>query len=107
MNSDAFDKLMESKGEGGKRRLRDLFDRMPIMGQHCRLLAADQMETARHPQPQDFYDFDHGTIPPIYSDAFVTFDNRLIGLIKKAARGKAELITTLAQLQGWIEATCA
>ena len=99
--------LIARKGEGGKRRVGDLFAKMPIMDQHARLFALDAMEKARRPQPQDFYDVEHGTAAPIYADAFVTFDKRLARLVTNAGRGAAELVTSLVDLECWIEQHCA
>ena len=78
-----------------------------MMDQYARLLALDAMEVARRPRPQDFYDLDHGTVPPIYADAFVTLDNRLARLVRDAGRGSADLVTSLADLECWLKRHCA
>ncbi len=102
-----LEKLRARKGEGGERRVRDLFARMPMMDQYARLLALDAMEVARRPRAEDFYDFDHGTGPPIYGDAFVTRDKRLTRLVRDAGRGSADLVTSLADLERWLKRHCA
>lgn len=103
----AFKQLKPRKGEGGNRRVRELFERMPMMDQHARLFALGAMEVRRRSQAQDFYDFDHGTVPPIYADAFVTLDKRLARLVEHAGRGSADLVTSLRELQRWLESQCA
>jgi len=100
--SEASRGYLAAKGEGGKKRIGQIFARMPMLDQHARLFALDAIEVARKPQAQDLFDIDHGTVPPIYSDAFVTLDNRLADLVRNAARGSAEIITSLSGLESWL-----
>ena len=90
------------KGEGGRQRIKELFRRMPLLDQHARLLALDAMELGRYARSQDFYDVEHGTVAPVFADAFVTLDNRLARLVRDAGRGNATLITSLSELEVWL-----
>lgn len=94
--------FIAENGEGGNERVEALFARMPMLDQFARLMARDAMEISRKPQAQDFYDMEHGTIPPIYSDAFVTSDNRLASMVRSSRRGTAEMIGNLAGLLAWL-----
>jgi hypothetical protein len=57
---DLLRQFRATKGDGNERRVQQLFARMPIMDQHARLMALNVVETQRRPQPQDFYDVEHG-----------------------------------------------
>lgn len=93
-----------SQGDGGPERIRALFARMPMMDQSAHMHAHDTMESSRKPQRQDFFDMDHATAPPVYADAFVTMDRRLATFVRNAKRGRATLISSLAELHRWLEA---
>ncbi|WP_437587486.1 hypothetical protein [Sorangium sp. So ce1000] len=96
--------VLAAKGTGGPERIHEICKRMPILDQHARLMAHDTLESNRKPQPQDFFDIDHATAPPVYADAFVTFDRRLARLVRSANRGGAKLLTSFNELIGWLEA---
>ncbi|WP_437769030.1 hypothetical protein WME77_19315 [Sorangium sp. So ce764] len=103
---DAMKQLLERKGEGSSRRLKEVFRRIPALDQYARILALDAIERSRHPVAQDFYDIEHGSAPPVYTDAFVTMDHRLARLVRDAGRGKATLLTSLPDLTNWLRANC-
>lgn len=94
-------------GDGDDGRMKKLFERMPVMDQHARIMACGVVDTNRRPQPQDFYDAEHGMAPPIFSDAFVTRDSRLARMVIAAGRGRAQVITDLGALAAWIAEECS
>lgn len=102
----AFEAFFARKGEGGERRLRAMFVRLPLLDQHARLMALDAMETSRRPQPQDFYDHEHATVPPVYAHLFATLDHRLARLVRDAGRGSAGFATSIPDLTRWVRTEC-
>jgi hypothetical protein len=98
---DSWD-VLATKSECGLNGLADLFPKMPLLDQHARLYAQDAMEVERVPEHQDFFDVDHGSIPPIFSDAFVTLDHRLANFVQHAGRGRATILRSLEDLARWI-----
>lgn len=98
----AFKQIAARKGLGGSKRVKEIFKRMPMMDQHARIFAHNAKETGRRPREQDFFDFDHGTAPPIYSDAFATLDGRLATLVREAGRGRAQVLCSLAEITEWL-----
>jgi hypothetical protein len=92
------------KGDGSRRRIKEVFARCPIMDLRARLLARDTLERYRHPRHQDFFDFEHAAVAPLYADAFVTLDSRLRVLIAESGRARISVLSSLEDLTKWLPA---
>lgn len=101
----AFDKIKAEKGDGSKRRVKELFRMLPILDQHARIHALGAVDAGRKPTPQDFYDIEHGTAPPVHADIFVTMDRRLGRLVVEAGRGTATVLSSIGELTSWLRVT--
>jgi hypothetical protein len=100
----AFDKLKAKKGDGSKRRIKEVFRMLPMLDQHARIHALGVVDAGRKPRPQDFFDIEHGTAPPVYADVFVTMDTRLRTLVAEAGRGRATGLSSIGELTSWLRA---
>jgi hypothetical protein len=93
-------------GDGDRRRLADVFRAAaPSLELAAQLFAQRSLDTKRKPQRQDFWDFEHASLAPVYADAFVTRDRGLAALLKSARKppaARAALLTSLSGLTQWL-----
>ena len=100
---DALAKLRAEKGDGSKRRVKELFRMLPMLDQHARIHALGAVDAGRKPTPQDFDDIEHGTAPPVHADVFVTMDRRLGRLVAEAGRGTSTVLSNIGELTRWLQ----
>ena len=104
---DFFKELNSKIGEGGEKRIRDLFSFMPAMDQYAQLHLFNTIDAGRRPVYQDFYDTEHCCIPSAYSDVFVTMDNRVLCFLEASKNTKSLTVndfgTLLDILHGYLK----
>lgn len=88
-------------GDGGPKRIKEIFKVMPAMDVRAHLLAMSLHDDQRIPEPQDFWDMQHACAAPSYSDVFATRDSRLRQLLEKI-EPRAQLIGNIEDLTQWV-----
>jgi hypothetical protein len=96
-----------SLGVGSAERLRDAFQRaMPSLELCANMMAHLSMDPARRSKRQDFWDFEHAAVAPVYADAFATKDGWLKDRVATARRIApsrcAVVLASTRELLAWL-----
>jgi hypothetical protein len=101
----------EWNGDGGPRRLKDVFRATaPALEVLAQLYAARSFNITRKFVRQDFFDIEHAGLAPVYADAFVTADRGLRDLLPPPDRRPPDArATILASVTGviWLDRSSA
>ena len=100
----------EWNGDGGPRRLRELFRAaVPSLEFLAQVYAARSFNVRRKFERQDFFDIEHAGLALVYVDAFATRDRGLLDLLPRGVRrppdARARIIASLAELTAWLSAS--
>lgn len=101
------DRVLREHGDGGPERLAQVFRAAtPSLELLAQLFAARALDTNGKPKATDFWDTEHASVSPVYSDAFVTADGGLRTLLRtqreRSVDMRAEILGSVHDLARWL-----
>lgn len=103
---------VERHGEGGPERLASVLRQAaPSLELLAQVFAHRALDPNRKAKPQDFWDVEHATVAPVYTDAFVTADRGLLAVLAVKAEVPAcsanKTLRSVSELRDAVECLLA